>query len=381
MQQLIQQVQQLTADNAALNGRVVELQNVMQQQQQPPQQQPQGGQLGQLAADARAQENALRDARKAMAALRRYDTISEPWRTFEDHFRAWVTMNADPEVVGHVFLKLALYMAMKGRACEIVRIYKPDTTAFDQAGTIEAYLTLYRQIFMPVQETEASRVEYRNYIQGKQEDVASYLSTKTALWNNAFEEGHRAYSTLLDDAIEGMCNPVIQRLVRRANPANPEELRNVAIQAVANERWLYSKSRSESTTLDGLASVTLNQQYFRDEPMDGIASMSKITCFRCGNKGHKRPDCNVKLPGDGKGDQKGNPPRGGGRKAKPEDECFHCGKKGHFKAQCYRFKNEQKDKKKDSKKDNAGKQGNKSMEEEQEGNRFLEEVDQDDPNP
>ena len=315
-----------------------------------------------------------------MAALRRYDTVSEPWRTFEDHFRAWVFMNADVDVVGHAFVKLALYMSMKGRACERVRIYKPETNEFNAAGTIEQYLNLYRQTFMPVQETEASRVEYKSYVQNKQEDIASYLSTKISLFNNAFEEGHRSFSTLLDDAIEGMYNPVIQRLVRRANPADAAELRNVSIQAVANERWLYSKSRSESTTLDGLASVTLNQQYFKDEPMD-MDSISKIKCYRCGNHGHKRPDCNVKLSGEGKGDKKGNPPRGGGRKAKPEDECFHCGKKGHFKANCYRFKNEQKDKKKDPKKDNAGKQGNKSMEEEQEENRFLEEVAQDDPNP
>ena len=51
---------------------------------------------------------------------------------------------------------------------------------------------------------------------------------------------------------------IIQRIVRRANPANEEELRNCAIQAVANERWLYSKGKSEATSLDGLASVTLN---------------------------------------------------------------------------------------------------------------------------
>ena len=197
MEQLVAQVQQLTQANQALQQQV---QGLQQQAQHQVQQQQPGGQL---AADARARENALRDAKKSLASLGKFDN-SGPWRCHEDQFRAWGSMNANEAVVGHEFLKLALYMSMKGRAVERVRIFKPDTDEWTAAGTIEQYIALYRGIFQPVEESEASRMEYKAYVQGKNEDIASYLSTKISLWNNAFEMGHRSFSTLLDDSIEGM---------------------------------------------------------------------------------------------------------------------------------------------------------------------------------
>ena len=373
MEQLVAQVQQLTQQNQALQQQV---QGLQQQHQQHQQQQQQGGQL---AADARAQENALRDAKKSLASLGKFDNTG-PWRCHEDQFRAWGTMNADPAIVGHNFLKLALYMSMKGKAVERVRIFKPDSAEWVNAGTIEQYITLYRDIFQPIEESEAVRMEYRAYVQGKNEDIASYLSTKISLWNNAFEVGHRSFSTLLDDSIEGMYNVVIQRIVRRANPADEQQLRNVAIQAVANEFWLYRKGKSEATSLDGLTPVTLNQQSYRDDRMeiDGIAD---VTCFRCGQKGHKKPQCKVKLPGGRKGDDRPRPGKGarGGGKAKPDDVCNYCQRKGHWSRDCYKKKNDDKKDVASGKKDTRG--GAKSIEQEQESNHFLEEIPDEDSNP
>ena len=379
LEQLVAQVQQLTQANQALQQQVQGLQHQAQQQQQQ-QQQPQQQPGGQLAGDARARELALRDAKKSLASLGKFDN-SGPWRCHEDQFRAWGSMNADVADVGHEFLKLALYMSMKGKAVERVRIFKPDSAEWVAAGTIEQYIALYRGIFQPVEESEASRMEYKAYVQAKNEDIASYLSTKISLWNNAFEMGHRSFSTLLDDSIEGMYNVVIQRIVRRANPENEQQLRNVAIQAVANEFWLYRKGKSEATSLDGLTPVTLHQQSYREDRME-IDGISNVTCYRCGNKGHKKPQCKVRLPDKGKKDDRAGPAKGarwGGSKAKPDDVCNYCQRKGHWSRDCFKKKNDEKRDAAPGKKDTRG--GAKSIEQEQESNPFLEEIPDEDSDP
>ena len=373
VQQIAGQLQQVVNENQQLQQQVQQLQQQLQQQAQQQQQQQQQQQGGMLQQNAQAQANAVRDAKKAIGNLRKYDPTLEAWRTWEDHWRSWSAMNADPLIVGHNFMKLAIYLSMKGQASERVRMYREGTPEF-AAATTEQYLTLFRQVFQPQQETEASRIEYKSYLQDSTQDIASYISTKISLWMNAYEDGHRSFSTLLDDAIEGMRCVIIQRIVRRANPANEEELRNCAIQAVANERWLYSKGKSEATSLDGLASVTLN--FVRKDDRMEIDGISGVTCYQCGHAGHRRNECRTK-PSNYKNKDKPQGKGGAARKATKEDKCFHCGKNGHFKRDCYSNQKNTKNNK-DGKKD-FKKEGAKNMEEEQAENSFLEQVDDMEP--
>ena len=70
-----------------------------------------------------------------------------------------------------------------------------------------------------------------------------------------------------------MTSKVIKRLVRRAEPANPNELKKVLVTYVAGEWQAYTRGYSKSTNLNGFTTIyegcnRKNQAIDESEPME-----------------------------------------------------------------------------------------------------------------
>ena len=268
------------------------------------------------------QRMAEQSARKALGYMPQFDATS-PWRCFEDRFKLWMEMNLDDEITVE-FRKRALLYAMKGSAADRARIYKEGSTQWNNAADMPTYLTAMRNIFMPSEESEIARAEFKALKQKKNEDIASYLTMKISLWENAFPEAERSFHTLLSEIISGVYNNVVKRIIRRANPVDQATLRTVAITAVANERESYRGGYGESTSLDGLACVSIPRQVDEEyEPMevDRINKM-EIQCYKCKKMGHISRYC------------PSNKPREEEQPRKPKLRCYRCQLIGHVAAKC-----------------------------------------------
>ena len=273
-------------------------------------------------AERRRRMAAQQSARKALGHMPHFDG-SSPWRCFEDRFKLWMEMNLDDEITVE-FRKRALLYAMKGSAADRARIYKEGSTQWNNATDIATYLTTLRNIFMPTEESEIARAEFKALKQKKNEDIASYLTMKISLWENAFPEAERSFHTLLSEVIHGVYNNVVKRIIRRANPVDQVSLRTVAITAVANERESYRGGYGESTSLDGLACVSIPRQVDEEyEPME-VDRINKveIQCYRCRKMGHIGRNC------------PDNKPREGNQAQKPKVRCYRCNLLGHVASKC-----------------------------------------------
>ena len=273
---------------------------------------------------------ALQAARKALGHMPHFDGKTEQWRCFEDRWMLWMTMNLEEEVEQD-FRKRALLYAMKGRAAERARLYKEGSTQWTTSTNITTYLTAMRNVFMPAEESEISRAEFKALRQKRNEDIASYLTMKISLWENAFPEAERSFHTLLSEVISGIYNNVVKRIVRRANPTNQADLRTVAITAVANERESYRGGYGESTSLDGLACVSVPHQPEDDcEPMevDRVGKV-EVQCFQCQKYGHIKRDCRNPPTTPSR-----NQPSNDARQPRRKIKCFRCDQLGHIAKHC-----------------------------------------------
>ena len=103
-----------------------------------------------------------------------------------------------------------------------------------------------------------ARAEFLTRKQGTRDNISNYIEHKFVLFHSAYEDHNEAnYAALLTASINGMPNPVVKRMVRRHNPTTENDLRTLAILAVANEREAYLSGYGESTSLDGVAAVTI----------------------------------------------------------------------------------------------------------------------------
>ena len=64
------------------------------------------------------------------------------------------------------------------------------------------------------------------------------------------------------------------------------------------------------------------------------ASASGLTCYKCGQKGHKKADCTGEAKPRDKGGMK--PAVKDAKTEFKKPECYNCGTPGHKKADCFK---------------------------------------------
>ena len=291
-QQLLDQQQQLELQQQQL----LDQQQQLQQQQQP-------------------DVHRLRDGRRALGGLPKYDR-KKPWRTFTNEFRSWIEMN-DLNACGHDFIKKALVGAMVGQAQDMMTLHRTGTPTFNNSATWEAYAQAIQGVFAPEAESQLAKEEYKNYKQKGDQDISSYISTKRALHSMAFQNEVANFSTHLDEVIKGIYNNEVKLQLRRANVIDEETMERVLIQIVANERAAIEGGYGRATSKDGLRHTTImgnrsEKREDRDEPMDVSTmnremeqlnevinalqegkqpNMTNMECFKCKKKGHMARNC------------------------------------------------------------------------------------------
>ena len=286
-----------------------------------------------MAAEAAAQAAIGANQNGNNAAERRYDIAckaligapkfngKEGWRNFESNFECWYRVNRIHQQNGE-FQKRALLSCMRGVAIEMVRPYNEGSQTWNDSPDLTLYLEAFRRIFLPPEESELARSEFKARKQGRKEDISTYLSSKIALWQLAYPEAERSFAGLMDETIAGIANRIIKRNLRYSTITDIQMLRTCCVRLVAAERQCYREGTSESTSLDGLAATTFTtREQASDDEMDyeeGVNNLNNKfegTCRKCGKFGHKAVDCRQK-------DQK------------EKRKCFRCDRTGHVVAKC-----------------------------------------------
>ena len=316
----------IAALEAALADRNAQLQNVATTSAEAAAQAAIGAALGRNN-DVNLNEKRYDTACKALGNAPRF-TAKDSWRNFESQFETWWRVNRI-DAQGGEFQKRALLSCMRGQAVEMVRPYAEGSQTWNDSPDLTLYLEAFRRIFLPPEESEMARSEFKCRKQARREDISTYLSSKIALWQLAYPEDQRSFAGLMDETIAGIANRVIKRNLRYAQINNIQTLRTTAVRLVAAERQCYREGTAESTSLDGLAATTfITHEQGSDEEMDyeeggvnAVGGKFDGNCRKCGKYGHKAAECRQK-PGAGKYDQK------------DKRKCYRCDRPGHMKKDC-----------------------------------------------
>ena len=285
--------------------------------------QPQAAQVAQAVQQAAIQEKRYNTAARALASTPKFYG-NESWRNFESAYLTWYRINRIQDLDAD-FQKRSLLTCMRGKAIEMTRPKAENTAAWREAIDLNAYVETMRGVFLPPEESEMSRTEFKIRKQGRKEDVSTYLSAKIALWQMAYGDEERSFTTLMDETIKGLENRVVKRTLRYAVVRNEEELRRTAVRLVAAERQCYMEGTSESTSLDGLAATTrVQDQKESQDDMDWEENVQNIKSFDgkcniCKIYGHKARDCRKKKTMDQRGETR---------------KCYTCDRTGHLKKDC-----------------------------------------------
>ena len=214
---------------------------------------------------ARHVERRHESACKALAGAPKFDGKSS-WRTFETQYETWYRINNIGEQ-NQEFQKRTLLSCMRNQAVEMTRPYNEGSPTWLGCEDLATYIQAFRGIFLPPEESELARTEFKIRKQGRKEDISTYLSAKISLWQLAFPEAGRSFNTLMDETIAGVSNRVVKRRLRYAVINTEGELRQQAVRIVASERQCYHEGTSESTSMDGLAATShiKNEQYGDDD--------------------------------------------------------------------------------------------------------------------
>ena len=274
------------------------------------------------------QEELRRELRNALRSIPIFSEEGGTGGSFRTHLRTfhlWMVMHG---IENPIHQKCALIYSIRGRSQDrVAHLFAAAAAAEPNFAQFEQTI---KTIFLPEGEVQMARVEFRLRKQGIDEDVGSYFSIKSSLYLEAYPQGAE-FSTFLESLISGLYNPVVKRLLRRADPANMEEARANLMRITAMERQATTEGYGESVNLDGLRAVTqATMRYERfggsarapghEEPMEVDELRGPKRCFKCGSDKHLQRECRAakKVIRD-RGSQK---------------RCHRCGLEGHFKKQC-----------------------------------------------
>ena len=130
---------------------------------------------------------------------------NEPWRDFEKIWRVWYETHEIGNLVGLPKQKIALVNALHGRAIRAVDQHGSDKPSFAAAASIEAYITLIREVFNPPSESQTARTDFERRKQERHEPAVVYLADKKSLYYHALPTAAaRSFTYFKSEVLKGI---------------------------------------------------------------------------------------------------------------------------------------------------------------------------------
>ena len=126
---------------------------------------PAAHQAAQAALQAAIQEKRYNTAARALAATPKFFG-PESWRNFQSAYLTWYRINRIQELDDD-FQKRSLLTCMRGKAIAMTRPKAVITAAWRDAADLNAYVLTLRGVFLPPEESEMSRTEFKIRKQGR----------------------------------------------------------------------------------------------------------------------------------------------------------------------------------------------------------------------
>ena len=202
----------------------------------------------------------------------------DEWYVFRRQFEELMATNRynDREA------RTALFLSMDGAAATAVVDIDPGRRNYD----ITDMLNEYESVFLSAPASELARIEFDQASQRDKETDVHWHGRLRVLGNRARPNGPGLEDELIRKFYIGLRNPDMREQVYRAHPATY----TLALGAAHAERAVVIM---KAATRSGANPLLRNHADAMevDSLLGAVMDPTKLTCFRCGEKGHFRRNC------------------------------------------------------------------------------------------
>ena len=218
------------------------------------------------------------DAAVAATLLKYLPTIQDPinsaaWRAHLKRINLFFHIKGVQDVPANNALKRTLLFYSLGNAGGIKAYHlSPDQRPGDE--TYANYLAELGKVFVPPQESDMARSDYRKCKQAKNEPLQSFHNKKTRLFYDAYQITPQNIASHMDNFLEEYLASIVRREVKldliEGKPyARPEDLLSRALSSAAKHRMLIPDG-APASAYDGLHST--NQSATVSAPTQGASA-------------------------------------------------------------------------------------------------------------
>ena len=212
------------------------------------------------------------DAAVAATLLKDLPTVSDPitsaaWRAHLKRITLFFHIKGVTDVAANNALKRTLLFYSLGNAGGVKAYHlSPDQRPPNETYT--DYLAELGKVFVPPQESDMARSDYRKCKQAKNEPLQSFHNKKTRLWYDAYQITPANIASHMDNFLEEYLASIVRRevkldLIENKPYARPEDVLSRALSSTAKHRMLIADG-APAAAYDGLHST--NQSVVASTP-------------------------------------------------------------------------------------------------------------------
>ena len=203
------------------------------------------------------------DAAVAATLLKDLPTIADPitsagWRAHLKRINLFFHIKGVQDVAANNALKRTLlYYSLGNAGGQKAYHLSPDQRPAEE--TYVNYLAELGKVFVPPQESDMARSDYRKCKQAKNEPLQTFHNKKTRLWYDAYQITPQNIASHMDNFLEEYLASIVRRevkldLIEHKPYARPEDVLSRALSSAAKHRMLITET-APASAYDGLHST------------------------------------------------------------------------------------------------------------------------------